>query len=77
MNLESLMQDIRYFIDDEKEYDSVKANENGVLDYLNSLDETDIRDIANEILNDDYFIQQLMNEINDYVYHHRKWLKED
>ena len=77
MNNECIEIEIKRFIDDEKEYDSVKNNQNGVLDYLNSLTDDDISKIADEILNDEWFTNEMNSVINDYLYHYKKWFKEE
>lgn len=71
------MIDVRTYIENELEYDSVKNNENGVLDYLNSLTDEDIEEIELTILNDDE-LQDKINEITDYyLYHYKVWGKEE
>ena len=65
------MIDVRTYIENELEYDSVKNNENGVLDYLNSLTDEDIEEIELTILNDDE-LQDKINEITDYYLYHYK-----
>ena len=71
------MIDVRTYIENELEYDSVKNNENGVLDYLNSLTDEDIEEIELTILNDDE-LQDKINEITDYyLYHYKAWGKEE
>ena len=70
---DSIREEIDNFIDSELCYDSVQNNQDGVLDYLNSLTEEDKRNIAKEIIRDDYF-WDIMNEIlNANIYHYRKW----
>ena len=59
MNNLCIEKEVRRYIDDEMEYDSVKNNQNGVLDYLNSLTDEDISKIADEIINDEWFTEQL------------------
>lgn len=60
---QAYINEITSYIECEKEYDSVKNNENGVLDYLNSLQYADISEIADKMINDDYFNEQLNNTI--------------
>lgn len=59
---------IRSYIDDEKEYDSVKANKDGVLDYLNDLTDVQIMKMADNIVNDDWFGQQIIDTIGHELY---------
>ena len=73
MNNLCMEREIRRYIEDEMEYDSVKDNKNGVLDYLNSLTDEDIDRIADDIINDEWFTQQLNETINYYLYHFKKW----
>lgn len=77
MNNLYMEKEVRRYIDNEKEYDSVKDNRNGVLDYLNSLTDEDISKIADNILNDEWFTQQLNDIINTYLYHYKVYYKED
>lgn len=71
------INEIEVFIENEKEYDSVKANENGVLDYLNSLNDDDFDKIADEMINDDWFNEKLNETLNEYIYHYKDWYKEE
>ena len=64
--------EIKFYISNEKEYDSVKKNENGVLDYLNSLNDNDIAIIATKLINDDYLNEQLNTTIGEYLYENFK-----
>lgn len=69
----AMIEEINNFIDNELCYDSVKNNQDGVLDYLNSLTKEDKNNIAENIISDDYF-WDIMNEIlNANIYHYRKW----
>lgn len=77
MNNLCMEKEVRRYIADEMEYDSVKDNRNGVLDYLNSLTDEDISKIADEIINDEWFTEQLNEVINSYLYHYKKWEKEE
>lgn len=77
MNNLCIEKEVRRFIDDERNYDSVQNNENGILDYLNSLSDDDISKIANEIINDEWFTEQINTVINDYLYHYKVWYKEE
>lgn len=71
------MIDVRTYIENELEYDSVKNNENGVLDYLNSLTDEDINKIEDNVRND-IELQDLINVIIDWhLYHYKKWGKEE
>lgn len=73
----AMIEEINTFIDNELCYDSVKNNQDGVLDYLNSLTEEDKNNIAENIIRDDYF-WDIMNEILDTnIYHYRKWGNEN
>lgn len=67
LHLAYIREIIRY-IKDEKSYTSVQNNENGVLDYLNSLQYADISEIADKMINDDYFNEQLNTTIAEYLY---------
>ena len=70
------MIDVRTYIENELEYDSVKNNENGVLDYLNSLTDEDIDKIEDNVENDEE-LQNLINEIIDWhLYHYKEWGEE-
>ena len=69
---QAYVNEIKFYIECEKEYDSVKNNENGVLDYLNSLDNEDLGSIADNMLNDDYLNEQLNNTIGEYLYKYNK-----
>ena len=62
------VNEIMFYIQNEKEYDSVKNNENGVLDYLNSLQYADFCIIADKMINDDYLSEKLNETIKEYVY---------
>ena len=62
------LREIKRYIEDEKTYTSVENNENGVLDYLNSLQYADISEIAEKMINDDYFNEQLNTTIAEYLY---------
>lgn len=77
MNNLCMEKEVRRYIEDEMEYDSVKDNRNGVLDYLNSLTDEDISKIADEIINDEWFTEQLNDIINRYLYHYKDWFKEE
>lgn len=69
--------DLYTYIEDEKEYDSVKENKNGVLDYLESLTDEDISQIEQNIVNDDELYEKI-NELTDYhLYHYKQWYKEE
>ena len=71
------MIDVRTYIENELEYDSVKNNENGVLDYLNSLTDEDINKIEDNVEND-IELQNLINTIIDWhLYHYKKWGNEE
>ena len=71
------MIDVRTYIENELEYDSVKNNENGVLDYLNSLTDEDINKIEDNVRND-IELQDLINVIIDWhLYHYKVWRKEE
>lgn len=73
----AMIEEINNFIDSELCYDSVKNNQDGVLDYLNSLTKEDKNNIAENIIRDDYF-WDIMNEIlNANIYHYRKWGNEN
>ena len=74
LHLAYIREIIRY-IKDEKTYTSVQNNENGVLDYLNSLQYADISEIADKMVNDDYFNEQLNTTIAEYLY--ENFNKED
>lgn len=74
---QAYINEIKFYIENEKEYDEVKNNKNGVLDYLNSLTDEDITKMADEMVNDDYFNEQLNETIANYLYHYKKWYKED
>lgn len=67
------MIDVRTFIRDELEYDVVKENKDGVLDYLNSLSEEDIDNIEERVKNDDELYDKINELINYHLYHYRKW----
>lgn len=65
--------DLYNYIENEKEYDSVKENKDGVLDYLNSLTDEDISQIEQNIIRDDE-LHEKINELTDYhLYHHKEW----
>ena len=69
--------DLYTYIEDEKEYDSVKENRDGVLDYLESLTDEDISQIEQNIVNDDE-LQHLIDTITDWhLYHYKTWGKEE
>ena len=68
--------DVATYIENEKCYDSVKNNNNGVLDYLNSLTEKDIKIIENQVAEDDELRQKIDELIGYYLYHYREWYKE-
>lgn len=71
------MIDVRTYIENELEYDSVKNNKNGVLDYLNSLTDEDINKIEDNVRND-IELQDLINTIIDWhLYHYKTWGKEE
>ena len=71
------MIDVKTYIENELCYDNVKKNENGVLDYLYSLTDEDIKQIEQQIL-DDEELNDKINEITDwYLYHYKDWYKED
>lgn len=71
------MIDVKTYIENELEYDSVKNNENGVLDYLNSLTDEDINKIEDNVRND-IELQDLINGIIDWhLYHYKTWGKEE
>ena len=70
------MIDVRTFIRDELEYDVVKENKDGVLDYLNSLTEKDIDNIEERVKNDDELYDKINELINYHLYHYRKWGKD-
>lgn len=65
---QAYINEIKFYIDCEKEYDSVKNNEYGVLDYLNSLTNEDLGNVADAMLSDDYLNEQLNNTIAEYLY---------
>lgn len=71
------MIDVRTFIRDELEYDVVKENKDGVLDYLNSLSEEDIDNIEERVKNDDELYDKINELINYHLYHYRKWGKDN
>lgn len=77
MNNLCMEKEVRRYIEDEMEYDSVKNNKDGVLDYLKSLTDEDMDKIADDIINDEWFTQQLNETINYYLYHYKKWEKEE
>lgn len=71
------MIDVRTYIENELEYDSVKNNKNGVLDYLNSLTDEDINKIEDNVEND-IELQNLINTIIDWhLYHYKTWGNEE
>ena len=71
------MIDVKTYIENELCYDNVKKNENGVLDYLYSLTDEDIKQIEQQILDDEELNEEI-NEITDwYLYHYKDWYKED
>lgn len=65
---QAYINEIKFYIECEKEYDSVKNNENGVLDYLNSLTNEDLGCIADAMLSDDYLWDQMNISIEEYLY---------
>lgn len=68
--------DVASYIENEKCYDSVKNNDNGILDYLNSLTEKDIEIIENQISGDEE-LRQKIDELTDYyLYHYKDWYRE-
>ena len=74
MNLLHLayIREIIHYIECEKEYDSVKNNEHGLLDYLNSIQYQDIYKIAEGMINDDYLNEQLNSTIGAYLYNYKE-----
>lgn len=72
MNNLCIEKEVRRYIADEMEYDSVKNNRKGVLDYLNSLTDEDISKVADEIINDEWFTEQLNSVIGTYLYRNFK-----
>lgn len=71
------MIDVRTYIRDELEYDVVKENKNGVLDYLNSLTEEDIDNIEERVRNDDELYEKINELIDWHLYHYKKWGKDN
>lgn len=69
------LEDIKLYIENEKEYDSVKDNKNGILDYLNSLNDNDLREIADKVTSDNELNDIINSTIDFYLYHHREWFK--
>lgn len=67
------MIDVRTYIRDELEYDVVKENKNGVLDYLNSLTEEDIDNIEERVRNDDELYEKINELIDWHLYHYKEW----
>lgn len=77
MNNLCMEKEVRRYIDDEMCYDSVKNNKNGILNYLKSLTDEDISKIADKIINDEWFTEQINTVISDYLYHYKDWYKEE
>ena len=62
------VKEITHYIKDELEYDHVKNNENGIYDYLKSIQYKDISEIAENMINDDWLNEQLNTVIAEYLY---------
>lgn len=67
---------INIHIENKKCYDSVKNNENGILDYLNSLNDNDLEEIAKDIYCDTELMETLESTIDYYLFHYKEWFKE-
>lgn len=65
---QAYINEIKFYIECQKEYDSVKNNENGVLDYLNSLTNEDLGCIADNMLYNEYLSEQINATIGEYLY---------
>lgn len=76
-NMEKYIKEIiKSYIEIEKCYDSVQNNENGILDYLNSLNDNDLEEIAKDIYCDTELMETLESTINYYLFHYKEWFKE-
>ena len=69
--------DVATYIEIEKCSYSVKDNKNVILDYLNSLDENDIKIIENQVMEDKELRQMIDELIDYYLYHYKDWFEEE
>lgn len=69
----ALRNELDTFINDEFVYDSVKANENGAKDYLESLTEDDKNAITERLINNDCLWEFINEEICYTLYHYKNW----
>lgn len=71
------MIDVKTYIENEMEYDSVKENKNGILDYLNSLTQEDIDRIEENVRDDIELHEKIIELIDWHLYHYKDWYEEE